>query len=324
MERLASEIAERCLQGDVISSDEALRLMGCDTLSAEAAHLRWVVETIARRASNSNGQIYVQIGVDAGPCPVDCAFCSLAAVNHHGDMLEGEVPIEKIVEYATLFDREGVHLISLMSTALMRFDRFLEIAHAVRTSVSPDMPILANTRDFSEKQARELKAAGVQAVYHADRLGEGIITAISHERRRTTVEAARKASLAIMNGVEPVQQSTTPQELVAAMEQAIAQKPYCSGVTVFTSITHGSDDLKPISRARAAYLAAIMHLMAGESIPFGAGDSNVAWVDVGTNPHARDLPVDEQALRRDVTRRRKELDSREWNVPDRPLHTWFE
>ena len=324
MDGFALAIAERCLAGGTISSDEALRLMEYDTLSAEAAHLRWAAETIARRASNGCGQIYAQIGVDAGPCPVNCRFCSLSVENHREGMPEGEVPLERIVEYAALFDRAGVHLISLMSTALMRFDRYLEIVRAVRAAVSPDMPILANTRDFSEEQAVRLKEAGAQAVYHANRLGEGVITTISPDRRQATVEAARKAGLAIMNGVEPVQRSTAPEELVRAMERAISQKPYCSGVTALTSIPQRSGDLEPASRARAAFLAAIMRLMAGDAIPFGAGGGNVVWVDAGTNPRARDLPVDERSLRRDVARRRKELAGREWRIPDRPLSVWFE
>ena len=67
-----------------------------------------------------------------------------------------------------------------------------------------------------------------------------------------------------------------------------------------------------------------MRLMAGDAIPFGAGGGNVVWVDAGTNPRARDLPVDERSLRRDVARRRKELAGREWRIPDRPLSVWSE
>lgn len=323
MDTRVLDTVERCLAGGMIDVDEAIAFMGYDSLSAEAAHIRWAAETIGRIAAGGIGQIYAQIGVDAGPCPLGCAFCSLAAANRRPGMPAGEVPLERIVGYAQAFDRAGVHLITLMSTGAMRFARYLEIVRAVRAAVSDDMPLMANTADFSREQAAQLKEAGVQAVYHADRLGEGAITGISPERREATIDAVRSVGLAFMSAVEPVQQSDRSEDIAQAMARVIAQRPYCAGVGALTAIPHGRDELAPISRARGHFLAAIMRLMAGTSIPNGTGSGNVLWVDAGTNPRARDLPVDEAALRRDVARQRKALIGQEWIVPDRPLPGWF-
>ncbi|MEE0845651.1 MAG: hypothetical protein U0L71_05595 [Eggerthellaceae bacterium] len=334
IDETALDAIKRCVDGGTIGAAEALRLMEFDSLSPEAALARWAAEAIGRKASGNKGQIYAQIGVDEGPCPVNCAFCSLAACNSPRE--EGfETPIGRIVEYAQTFDRAGVHLITLMSTAAMPFARYLEIVQTVREAISPDMPLMANTRDFSMEQAFLLKKAGVQAVYHADRLGEGVITSLDPSRREETIAHAREAGMALMTAVEPVSQATAYRDIIDAMSRVIAQRPYCSGVGVLTAIHRDplvgqawqnarENELVPISRARGAQLAAIMRLMAGESIPFGTGSGNVVWVDAGSNPRGRDLPIDGHALARDVSHRRKELLGREWEVPKRPLQSWFD
>ena len=167
------------------------------------------------RACEGRGYVYAQIGVDSTACPKNCRFCSFAAVNapQDYDPANVEVPVGRIVHYAKLFDSEGVYLVSLMATAALDFDRYLDIVRAVRASVSDRMVIAANTGDLTLEQAQALKDAGANAAYHALRLGEGEWTGIAPVERRCTLRRLKAAGLDVMTGVEPVWQGADPLEL---------------------------------------------------------------------------------------------------------------
>ncbi len=324
IDRSVETLVDRAIAGTPPSKQEATALLMTDASSPEAAYIRWGAELIGREAAHNTGQIYAQIGVDAGPCPENCAFCALAA-SSSARKEPADVSVDAIIASASTFDRAGVHLISLMSTAGFDFDRFLSIVKAVREAISPDMPIMANIGDIDANQARTLATAGVQAAYHAHRLGEGIITSIDPARRTATFAALKTAGLKLMSAVEPVHAASDPQEVADRMFEVIACSPYCSGVGTLTVVAGtGMESYVPLSRKHSALLAAVMRLVAGRSIPFGTGCGNVRWTDAGTNPRGRNLIADPDYLLRDVSRLRKELADSEWTVPDRPLASWFD
>ncbi len=318
------DLVERATDGEKIAPDELAPLFAYDALSAEAAHVRWAARVITARACGNVGQIYAQIGVDALPCPGDCDFCAFAASRSSDAASDAVVPVDQVVAYARLFDDAGVHLISLMSTAALPFERMLDFVRAVRGAVCDDMPILANTGDLTFDQASVLKAAGAQAAYHAHRIGEGDITRIAPDVRRATMGHIADAGLKLMNAVEPVHEGVSVPDLLDHMGEAAAARPYCSGVGTLTNVAGTPmEHVRGLSRAQAAFYAAIFRLMVGEDIPFGTGGGNVMWVDAGTCPRDRSFPVDEEGLVRDVDRVRKDLVGREWDVSVRPSSTWF-
>lgn len=323
LDKSVESIVDRAIEGESPCRDEMLMLMGIDVESAEAAYVRWGAEVLGRRASGGVGQIYAQIGLDATPCPENCAFCSLAARNNSSKG-RAEVPDDEVTHYASVFDEAGVHLISLMATAAYNFEHFLRIVATVRGAIANDMPLMANIGDITFNQAQQLKAAGIQAIYHAHRLGEGTITGIAPERRLATIASAQKAGLALMTAVEPIYQGIPLEDIADRMLEVISQKPYCSGVGVLTAVPGTTmANETPYTRRQAAYFASIMRLAAGTSIPFGTGCGNVVWTDAGANPRGRDLSTDPDFLRRDVRRLRKELARDGWDVPARPLSAWF-
>lgn len=326
MEHWVEDLCERALAGKTPANDELLRLFALETHSAEAAHVCWAAETIARRASGNRAQVYAQIGVDMLYCPMDCAFCTLARRNAPDCVLQSDpeeliVPTEEIVGYARVFDDAGVHLISLMATAALPFERYLDIVKAVRAVICDDQVIMVNAGDMSLEQAKRLKDAGAQMAYHAHRLGEGEITRIPAKTRLRTIANIREAGLGFMTAVEPVHAATTADHMLARMHEVAGQHPYCSGVGSLHAVPGTAmADAKPVSKARLKLLASIMRLLVGEDIPFGTGGGNVLWADAGTNPRGRDLSCDPDYLRRDVARLRKELQSMKWDVPARPIY----
>ena len=325
MDQQVIDTVQRALEGACLADEELLPLFALDTFSAEAAHVKWGADVLARRASKGRGQIYAQIGVDMLPCPCDCAFCTLAIGNAGQDIKDRDreeliVPTAQVAEYARIFDEAGVHLISLMATAALPFDRYLEMVKAVRLAVADDAVIMANAGDMTLEQALALKDAGVQVAYHAHRLGEGQITKLPSEKRLATLRNIKEAGLEVMTAVEPVRQGVPAEEILGRMREVHSFEPYCSGVGTLTAVpgTRMGGE-QPLSRERTLFYASIMRLMVGESVPFGCGGRNVLWTDAGTNPRGRSLPTDPDYLRRDVRRCRKELIGREWEVPARPI-----
>ena len=148
LDRTVERIVDWAIDGKAPTRDEMLTLMQINAGSAEAAYVRWGAEVLGRRASGGRGQIYVQIGLDATPCPENCAFCSLAARNTPSRG-RAEVPDDEVAHYASVFDEANVHLISLMATAAYDFDHFLRVVAAVRAAIGNDMPLMANIGDIT-------------------------------------------------------------------------------------------------------------------------------------------------------------------------------
>lgn len=326
MDRFAEDVVDRALAGEKLADEELEPLFALDPLGAEAAHVIWAAEYLTRRASVNCGQVYVQIGVDMLPCPIDCAFCSLARRNASPSRLAADresqiVPVERIVEYARVFDDAGAHLISLMATAALPFEHYLGVLEAVRSAVSDDQVLMANAGDMTFEQAERLKDVGVQLVYHANRLGEGEITGVEPTMRMKTIANIKETGLGFMTAVEPVCASTPVSLVLGKMREIAALRPYCSGVGCLHAVPHTAmADVAPLSRPAARLYAAIMRLLVGESVPFGAGGGNVLWVDAGTNPRGRDLSRDLDFLKRDVARQRSVLEGKGWDVPKRPIY----
>mgnify|MGYP004681241261 FL=1 len=319
IDREVERIVDSAVAGKLATRDDLLFLMRFAADSPEAAYVRWGSDVIGRKAARNTGKIYAQIGLDATPCPENCAFCTLSARNSKTTG-RAEVPDADIVDYTRVFDEAGVHLISLMATAAYDFDHFLQVVRLVRSAISPSMPIMANIGDITFEQAKRLKDAGVQVFYHANRLGEGKITGISPARRMATIEAAREAGLALMSAVEPVYEGVSDEDVANKMLEVIKLRPICAGVGVLTAVPGTAmENAEPISRRRGMFLASVMRLAAGTSIPNGCGCGNAVWTDAGTNPRGRNLSADPDFLRRDVKRLRKQLIRDEWIVPDRPL-----
>ncbi len=323
MNSFVEATVKRAVAGIPPSRQEAIALLDVDTFSPEAFHILWGAHQLAVKASRNTGQIFAQIGVDASPCPQSCRFCDFAIDNvEKAD--RRDVPLSDIIAYAQAFEKAGVHMISVMATAGMDFERYLAVITALRDALSTDMPLMCNVGDLDCEQARSLRQAGIQVAYHAVRIGEGDITDIDPLVRLATIEHIHEAGLKLASGVEPVYEGLDPHTLVDHMVQTASFKPYFSGVCALT-IFPGSAmaDYRTVSRARAKVISAVFRLIVGTAIPFGIG-GNIVWADAGTNPRGRDLCGDLAFLKYDVIRLRKHLVGEEWHVSKQPLPAWFE
>ena len=310
LDRQVEKIADEAVRDGRMALDDVVYLLGFDPYSPEAAYVCAQARRVGMRACGGRGFVYAQIGVDETACPENCRFCSFAAVNVDAstyDPQRVEVPLESIVHYATLFDRTGVDLISLMATAGLDFERYLEMVRAVRRSVSDDMVVMANAGDVSPEQARALKNAGATAAYHALRLGEGELTDIEPAARRRTMANLRDAGIPLMTGVEPVWADADARELAERIVELPQFEPFCVGACGLTGVA-GIEvaGRKPAPTGLVRYVGALARLACGEGVPVG-GIGGVVWVDAGCDPRSRGYGADDGVLEAKVAAARRRL-----------------
>ena len=311
LDERAMRIADEAAAGKEPSRSDVVYLLRFDAYSAEAAYVCAKARELGMRACDGRGYVYAQIGVDSNPCPEDCLFCSFAARNANSGPREesarAEMPIGRIVHYAKLFEDAGAKLVSLMATAGLDFDRYLDMVRAVRASVSDDTVVMANAGDLTSDQARALKEAGATAAYHALRLGEGEITGIKPVVRRRTIRNLRLAGIPLMTGVEPLWRGIDPLALSERICDVSEFGPFCIGACNLTPV-EGIDleGMRPALTGFVRYVAAITRLVCGEAAPIG-GIGGVAWVDAGADPRDRGYGETDAKLRREVARAKRRL-----------------
>lgn len=287
-------ILEKALDEYDITPAEAQTLMGIDLLSPEMYALCSAANQLSRRHFGNYGEVYAQIGLDFAPCPGNCEFCSFGA-SHSVAQHVIEYPIADVVRAAQLSKEQGANGVYLMTTARYRFEKFLEVAQAVRQAVSPHFPLVANIADFDAIQAGELAAAGFSAIYHAVRLNEGKGTALPVQQRIRTIENAHNAGLLLHFCVEPVGPEHGVQELVNLMFLGRELQATFSGAMRRVCVpgtpaeVHGE-----ITWWELARIVAVCRLVMGDTVlghcthepnlPALLAGSNLLWAEVGTNP----------------------------------------
>lgn len=303
-------IADDAARGKLPTRGDIMYLLRFDAYSPEAAYVCAKAREIGMRACGGRGYVYAQIGVDETACPENCLFCSFAAVNtdpEQYDPSQVQVPIGRIVHYAKVFEDAGVDLISLMATAGLDFERYLDMVRAVRASVSDSMAIMANTGDLTLEQAHALKDAGANIAYHALRLGEGELTGIKPIDRRRTIRHLHAAGLWVMTGVEPVWDNIDPLILSERICDIPEFKPFCMGACALTEVEGAAiNGKRPALTGFMKYVGALTRLVCGDAVPVG-GIGGVAWVDAGCDPRNRGYGEDDATLCQAVAAAKRRL-----------------
>ena len=317
VERLCS----KAIDGEVLTRDEIVSLLEIRPNSDQARVLGHAHELLAKRGNGGIGYIYGQIGIDANPCPGNCQFCSFALCNRD-DREVREVPFEQIAHVSGLFADEGVHLISVMSSAAYRFDRYLELIALIRETIGGNVAIMANTRDLSPSEAEALAQAGANCIYHAVRIGEGTITGLDEERRWETLRNAREAGLDVASAIGPLYQPEplgspyrqAKGDIAKRMLQVVEWEPLCSGVTTLhavagTKMAH----VQPWPREVMRVLGGVFQLVARDTVHHG-GCQSIRWVDAGLDPRERGYGSGDERLRKRIRELHDGLEADGWRV----------
>ncbi|WP_353094710.1 radical SAM protein [Tissierella praeacuta] len=325
------EIVEKALAGNKLTREEIIKLYSVDCFSKESYYIQWAGRKMSMEASGGIAEIHSQIGLDANPCPMNCQFCSFAVCNKLRTQ-KMETPLEDIIEYAKIYEYDGANLILLLTTANYEFEKLLEVVSEVRNVISKDLPLLANTADMTLKQAEQLKKEGVNGVYHAIRLREGIVTNISVEERLKTIDNIKKSGLELCTCVEPIGPEHTPEELADSTLLSIDIDPVFSGAGKRIAVPGtmlAQEGM--ISEVKGALYVAIYRLAAGRknrlncsghSMLTANAGANIAWSEVGTNPRDLKDKTEYGGRGQSIESAKKVFSNTEWKVLEGPSPDW--
>lgn len=294
MDKNIRQIVNKALDGGEITRDELKALFAVDYLSEESYLIQYASRKMSIEASKGKAEIHGQVGLNVGLCPKNCQFCSFAAMNKVFDQAS-ERSLEEVIALCLDFEADGANAVYLMATATYSFEKFLEVGREVKKALKTDVPLIANVGDFDEDGAKALKKAGFDGIYHAVRLGEGVVTKIDPKVRLETVAAAHKAGLRIGTCLEPVGPEHTLDELVEKTFITKDMKPGYSGAGRRVNIpgspleVHGAYSFGQMAHILAAVRLAMGYDVVGNCThePNGIGamaGANLLWAEAGSNP----------------------------------------
>lgn len=324
------QLAQAGIANAILDVEDLEYALQFSEYSPEAFYLNAKAREKGYAAAQGKGYLHAQIGVDANVCPGGCKYCTFSACNaknassfEHGAS-DYVLDTDSLVRLARAFDQANAHLISLMGTAALPFERWCEMVATVREAVSPDMPLMVNGPDFTLDQARALKEAGAQAAYHARRLFEGVITKLDPKTRMQTITNIHASGLALMTGVEPVWQDIDRHELALRIAEQAQLKPFAMGACGLSSVAGTQmEGVAPPTNAFVQLVGSLIRLVVPHETPIG-GVGNAAWSDAGTDPRNRGKGQETEWILRDAHRVRKQLIKGGWSLPERPSLSWYE
>ena len=290
------KIFEKAYAGINLSKQECIRLLSLDDTSREALIMRSAASDIIRSRNDNTGVVFGQIGLECSPCDGNCSFCSFA--REYTGMAELKLDDAAIADSTVNFTRgDDLYGLYLMTMADYDLEDYLHAIEVVKKNKTGSTKLFTNVGDTSYEDFCQIKAAGIDGVYHRWRLGEGKDTRISPERRKETVYNAKKAGLDYLDALEPIGPEHTPEEMAEHIFFSIEMGSIQCGAmkrvpvpgTPFENIPAISDF------TLSKYIAVLVLTMAGcESMPWIAvhepniqgfmSGANMVCAETGVNP----------------------------------------
>jgi biotin synthase len=210
-----AEILAKAAAGESLNKQECVTLLSTTENSREAFATRAAAAALLREKNGNTAVICGQIGVEAAPCEVDCAFCSFG--KSHTSFTEMKLSDEEIAQKVQEFCKDDdLYGLYLMTMHKFNLDNFLRIV-SIAKKYSGRAKLIANVGDLSREEFRAMKKAGVDGVYHVCRLGEGKDTKLDPVARLKTMEEIKAAGLELGSCVEPIGPEHTPEEIIEQM-----------------------------------------------------------------------------------------------------------
>jgi biotin synthase len=280
--------------GEVLGTAECALLLSYPPHSKEALATMATAREVSAEVSDGHAEIHAQLALNLGPCPMNCSFCSFSRAN--GLFQEDKkLPVEQAVEYARLFEAEGANAVYVMTTAYYDLGEFVEVSREIRNNLKDETVMVANVGDKTKCEARRIREAGYQAVYHALRMREGSDTDIAPEQRLKSINNFKEAGLIVGSCVEPVGPEHSGEEIAGMIRKVSEFGPAFSGAA--RRITIPGSPLEKhgmISELRMAQIVAVTRLGTSREVTgncthepctLGAlGGANLFWAEVGANP----------------------------------------
>lgn len=214
------KVVEKIERGDFeLSDEEILKLLTIENSSREYYRLLYVSDSLSRKIFKERGYVFTQIGINAGPCSINCGFCSMGA-DHYSLDAEWEKDFERLRGEIARLDQQNYDELFLMTTADYPIEQFLDISKKVKSLLKPHQRLVANIGDFDEAIAKKIKSAGFSAIYHINRMREGEDTLAKPADREKTMEAVLGAGLDLYYCIEPIGPEHSYEEILKEIKRA--------------------------------------------------------------------------------------------------------
>lgn len=264
--RLIEGARDKCLNGHVLSREEIVALLDIPPGSPEDKLLLETANACARLLTGNTGYIWCALGADFDSCPMNCQFCSLG--EKWGIVRQRKTySQEEILQICRSFAADGARYLVLRTTEFFSLDTLTELVRKIRRQVPGDYQVILNTGEFSEETAAYMASCGIDGIYHALRLREGIHTPFPPAQRLSTLDSVLHSPLKLVSLVEPVGCEHTNEELADSFLTVVKYRAEISGAmaripvngTPLGSIPAVSDD-------RMAHIIAVLRLSGGSVV----------------------------------------------------------
>jgi len=256
----------KALEGEKLSRSEIIDLLRVDTLSDECVYLRKKANEASHILTGGKAYMWGAIGLDYASCPADCQFCSFGA---SWGLIETEstYTIASIIQKAREYVENQVHFIVLRTTQYYSLDTLIGYVQAIRDEVEGDYEIVINVGEFDVEMANRLHENGVNGVYHAIRLREGIDTQFNIEERLDTLSAVYQSPLSLIHLVEPVGPEHSYEEIADRFLCSLEYGVYISGIMARIPVKGTPlGDIPRLSDEEIAKMIAVLRLSGGSTV----------------------------------------------------------
>ncbi|MEA4922469.1 MAG: radical SAM protein [Eubacteriaceae bacterium] len=285
---------EKALRGETLERDEIIELLDIPIGSEDDKELRKAARDVAEIVTDNTAYIWTAIGADFETCPMNCEFCSLG--EKWGIIKDKKkYSEEEILTIAEKFVNEGSNFIVLRTTEYYSLEKLGRLAKKMRDEIKGNYDIILNTGEISDSNADRLAESGVDGMYHALRLGEGVTTPFDPETRLSTMKSIGGSKLDLISLVEPVGREHTNAELADRFITTVETGAYISGAMARVPVKgtpFGNDEM--IDEHHLAHIIAAFRLSGGSTVKnicvhphsqeAAESGANVAVVEMGAIP----------------------------------------
>ncbi len=257
---------EKVLLGVVLSKPEIVELLKIDTFSDECAYLREKANEASHILTDHKAYMWGAIGLDYAYCAASCGFCSFGTA---WGLIETEkiYTLPEIISKAGEYVANGVHFIVLRTTQYYSLETLSDYVQAIRREVAGDYEIVINVGEFNIQMANHLHGSGVNGVYHAVRLREGVDTHFRVEDRLDTLSAVKNSPLNLIHLVEPVGIEHSYGEIADRFLCSLEYGVYISGIMARIPVKGTPlGDAPRLSDEEIAKMIAVLRLSGGKMV----------------------------------------------------------
>lgn len=257
---------EKALNGIVLTEDEIVDLLSIPLGSEEDKELRKTAREVAFIKTNNTAYIWCAIGADYVPCPMNCKFCSFG---EEWNIIKDKVrySTKEIIEKAKYFITNGARFIVLRTTEFYSIPKLIKIVHKMRKEIPGDYEVILNTGELDMTISNMMYEEGINGIYHACRIREGIDTPFDIDVRKNTMNNVKRSKLDLISLVEPIAKEHTNEELAKNFLNIVACEATISGAMARIPVKGTPlGDTEMISESRLAQIIAVLRLSGGNVI----------------------------------------------------------